>query len=43
MSNQSNELMNYREAAQKIRDAILQSRYRSAQNANIELLNQIGS
>ena len=39
MPNPSNELISYREAAQKIRDAILQSRYRSAQNANTELLN----
>ena len=29
----------YREAAKKIKDAILQSRYRTTQNANRELLN----
>ena len=35
----NNELLAYREAAQEIKGAILQSRYLSAKNANTELLN----
>jgi len=35
----NNELLAYREAVQKIKNAILQSRYRTAANANTELLN----
>jgi len=35
----NNELLIYREAVQKIKRAILQSRYRTASNANSELLN----
>jgi len=38
MDNQGHELLHYREAARKIKIAILQSRYRAAQNANSELL-----
>jgi len=34
-----NKLLIYREAAQNIKYAILQSRYRAAENANIEMLN----
>ena len=34
----NNELMIYREAVQKIKNAIMQSRYRTASNANAELL-----
>jgi len=39
MDHISNELLAYREAVQKIKNAILQSRYRTAANANAELLN----
>jgi hypothetical protein len=35
----NNELMTYREAVQRIKSAILQSRYRTASNANAEMLN----
>jgi predicted nuclease of restriction endonuclease-like (RecB) superfamily len=35
----NNELLLYREAVQKIKNAILQSRYRTASNANAEMLN----
>ena len=34
-----NKLLVYREAAQNIKHAILQSRYSAAENANIEMLN----
>ena len=34
-----NKLLIYREATQNIKHAILQSRYRAAENANIEMLN----
>ncbi|MDR2910258.1 MAG: PDDEXK nuclease domain-containing protein [Bacteroidales bacterium] len=39
MDNVDNIFLAYREAAQKIKSAILQSRYRTAANANAELLN----
>jgi predicted nuclease of restriction endonuclease-like (RecB) superfamily len=39
IDNISNELLTYRESVQKIKCAILQSRYRTALNANAELLN----
>ena len=38
MEKTNQEILNYRETVQKIKAAILQSRYRSAQNANTELL-----
>ena len=38
MDNSSQDLMTYREAAQTIKNAILQSRYRSATSANAEML-----
>ena len=34
-----NNLLAYREAALNIKHAILQSRYRAAENANVEMLN----
>ena len=39
MDNAGYEIAGYRDAVKKIKDAILQSRYRTAQNANAELLN----
>ena len=39
MENINQELLTYREAVKKIKSAILQSRYRSAQKANAEMLN----
>jgi predicted nuclease of restriction endonuclease-like (RecB) superfamily len=39
MDNDSNHLLAYREAVQNIKSTILQSRYRTAANANAELLN----
>ena len=38
MENINQELLTYREAVKKIKNAILQSRYRSAQKANAEML-----
>jgi len=39
MENLKNDLLAYREAVQEIKNAILQSRYRAAANANTEMLN----
>ena len=39
MDDLKNDILAYREAVQRIKNAILQSRYRAAANANTELLN----
>jgi predicted nuclease of restriction endonuclease-like (RecB) superfamily len=39
MKNENQDLAFYREAAQKIKNAILQSRYKTAESANAEMLN----
>ena len=39
MEKMNQDLLSYREAVQKIKSAILQSRYRVAESANAEMLN----